>query len=165
MRTKSEKRGRKSMKSVLIAVDNTKATLRAVELFHDLFDGRAPERTILVYVEKMEGPSLMDDMLGEAELSTLREELKGTRYQAMLDTKAKKILQYFSREIEAGGVNGLETVIREGHPAEEILKVAKDEDVGLILVGARSSRAHGFLMGSVSREVANGADRPVLIAR
>lgn len=107
----------------------------------------------------------MDDMLGEAELSTLKEELKGTRYQAMLDAKAKKILEYCRRKLEEGGTANVETVIREGHPAEEILQVAKDEDVRLIIVGARSKRAHGFLMGSVSREVANGAAGPVLIAR
>ena len=34
----------------------------------------SPEEIILLYVEKLEGSSLMDDMLGEAELSTLREE-------------------------------------------------------------------------------------------
>lgn len=153
------------MKSVLIAVGDSKATLRAIDLFHDLFEGRAPDRTILVHVEKIEGPSLMDDMLGEAELSTLKEELKGTRYQAMLDAKAKKILEYFRERLEKGGVGNVETVIREGHPSEEILQVAKDEDVSLIIVGARSKRARGFLMGSVSREVVNGAGRPVLIAQ
>jgi len=153
------------MKSVLIAVDDSKASLCAVNLFHDLFDGRPPETTILLYVEKIEGASFMDEMLGEAEMSTLKKELEGTRYQEMLDAKAKKVLEYFRRQLEEGGVKTVKTVIREGHPAEEILEVSKEEDVRLIIVGARSRRMHGLLMGSVSREVANRSDRAVLIAR
>ena len=153
------------MRSVLLAVEDSKASLRVVDLFHELFDGHSPETTILLYVEKIEGASFMDEMLGEAELSTLKKELEGTRYQKMLDNKAKKVLEYFRRYLEEKGVSGIQTAVREGNPAEEILKVAKEEDVRLIIVGARSRRARGLLMGSVGREVANRSDRPVLIAR
>jgi nucleotide-binding universal stress UspA family protein len=153
------------MKRVLLAVEDSKASLRAADLFHELFDGHSPETTILLYVEKIEGASFMDEMLGEAELSTLKKELEGTRYQEMLDNKAGRVLQYFRRQLEEKGTSGIQTVVREGHPAEEILQVAKEEDVRLIIVGARSRRAHGLLMGSVGREVANRSDRPVLIAR
>jgi len=153
------------MKRVLLAVEDSKASLRAVDLFHELFEGHSPETTILLYVEKIEGASFMDEMLGEAELSTLKKELEGTRYQEMLDSRAKKVLEYFRRHLEEKGVSGIQTAVREGHPAEEILAVAKEEDVRLIIVGARSRRARGLFMGSVGREVANRSERPVLIAR
>jgi nucleotide-binding universal stress UspA family protein len=51
------------------------------------------------------------------------------------------------------------TMVKTGIPAEEIVQVAKDEDVNIILIGARSSRPSRFMMGSVSREVANISDR------
>jgi hypothetical protein len=35
----------------------------------------------------------------------------------------------------------------------------------MIIIGSRGRRTHGFLMGSVSREIANSCEIPVLIAR
>lgn len=51
-----------------------------------------------------------------------------------------------------------------GHAADEILKLAKKENVDLIIMG---SRGHGalasLLMGSVAQKVMAHADRPVMI--
>jgi nucleotide-binding universal stress UspA family protein len=55
-------------------------------------------------------------------------------------------------------------MVKTGIPAEEIVQTAKDEDVSLIIIGSRGKRARLF-MGSVSREVANTADRPVMIVK
>lgn len=153
------------MKKILIAIDDSKGSRRAVDTFAELFTHCRPEEVVLLYVEKIEGRSLMDEMLGQAELSTLKEELKGTRYQKLLDERAGKVTGYFRKVLEGKGVTGIRTVVREGHPADEILDAAKEEDADLIVVGSRAGRLHTLLMGSVSREVANRADRPVLIAR
>ena len=107
----------------------------------------------------------MVEMLGTAELSTLKEAVQGTDYQKMLDEKARKIINFYRTALEKQGLTDIKTVIKEGHPAEEILQTAKDEDVRLIIVGSRSHRMHSLFMGSVSREIANRSDIPVLIAR
>ncbi|MBE9519730.1 MAG: universal stress protein, partial [Proteobacteria bacterium] len=52
-----------------------------------------------------------------------------------------------------------------GIPAEVIVQTAKDEDASMIIIGSRGTRVSHRFMGSVSREVANTADRPVLIVK
>jgi nucleotide-binding universal stress UspA family protein len=154
------------METILVAVDDTKSSLHTVEFVAKLFPCTRPETVLLLYVEKIMGRSLMDDVLmSDSEIETLKESLSGTDYQEMLDRKAKKILDYFKKALEEQGVTGVKPVIKEGHPAEEILKTAKDEGAEMIVIGSRGKRLHNLFMGSVSREVTNRADVSVLIAR
>jgi nucleotide-binding universal stress UspA family protein len=75
------------------------------------------------------------------------------------------VVSYYRKALEDGGLTGIKTVIRKGHPAEEILATAKEEGVDLIVIGSRSSRATHLFMGSVSREVANNSEVPVLLVK
>jgi nucleotide-binding universal stress UspA family protein len=120
---------------------------------------------VLLYVEKIEGKSLMDEMLGFAELSTLKEQLQGTAYQDALDKKARIVLEHFQQKLSREGVTGIKMVVKQGHPADEVLATAKEEGAEMIIVGSRGKRLHTLMMGSVSREIANQAEVPVLIAR
>jgi nucleotide-binding universal stress UspA family protein len=153
------------MKKVLLSVEDSKGSLNVINTFSELFSLNHPETVVLLYVEKIEGRSLMDEMLGNAEMSTLKEQLKGTEYQKMLDRKAEKILAFFKKILEEKGITGIKTVVKEGHPAEEILETAKEESANMIIVGSRAKKLHTLFMGSVSREVANRAEIPVLIAK
>jgi nucleotide-binding universal stress UspA family protein len=153
------------MKTVLIAVDDSKGAEAPLRVFEGLFSCMRPEAVVLLYVEKIEGRSLMDEMLGAAELSTLKEQLRGTEYQAALDRRARAVLDRCRARLEARGVAGIRTVVREGHPADEILEAAKAAKAEMIILGSRGGRLHTLLLGSVSREVANRAELPVLIAR
>jgi len=152
------------MQKVLIAVDDTRGTKNAVDQFIRVCKCMSPKTVLLLYVEKFEGRSLMTEMLGEAEMSTLSEVLRGTEYKAKLDEKARKILGFYKSAFDRGGISGVETRVREGHPAEEILKASKEEGADMIVIGARGNRST-LLMGSVSREVANHAEVPVLLVR
>jgi nucleotide-binding universal stress UspA family protein len=58
-----------------------------------------------------------------------------------------------------------EPEVLEGDPADRILELARMRDVDLIVVGSRGlGPIAGTLLGSVSREVLQHADRPVLVA-
>ncbi|HEX8949243.1 MAG TPA: universal stress protein [Dissulfurispiraceae bacterium] len=153
------------MKKVLIAVDDTKGTKKAFSVCGNVCSCMRPDNIVLVYVEKFEGRSLIDEMLGDAELSTLEEVLNGSEYQEILDKKAQGILDYYKKTLEGKGITGIKTVLRKGHPAEEILKVAKKENADMIIVGSRGRRTSHLFMGSVSREVANNAEVPVLLVK
>ncbi|HXX57504.1 MAG TPA: universal stress protein [Thermodesulfovibrionales bacterium] len=153
------------MKKVLLAIDDTRGSKAALETYIRVFPCLRPETTVLLYVEKFEGRSLMDEMLPDSEIDTLREVLHGTEYQEALDRKAEKILNYYKKELENSGATGIKAVIRSGQPAEEILGAAKDEGVEMIIIGSRGKRVGHLFMGSVSREVANNAEVPVLLAR
>jgi nucleotide-binding universal stress UspA family protein len=154
------------MQKVLIAVDDTKGTKMAFSTYSSFCACMRPKAINLVYVEKFEGnKSLIDEMLGEAEMATLKDVLKGTEYQRALDKKAQKILTHYKKVLEQKGLKGIKTIIRKGHPAEEILKTAKDVKADLIIVGSRGRRTTRLFMGSVSREVTEGADVPVLVVK
>lgn len=125
----------------------------------------APEEIILLYVEKFAGRSLMDEMLGDAELSTLRDVIQGTEFQEAMDVKAEKILGFYKSALEERSpVPNVRTMVKSGIPAEEIVQTAKDEDASMIIIGSRGKRSRLF-MGSVSREVADTAECPVMIVK
>jgi nucleotide-binding universal stress UspA family protein len=153
------------MNKILIAVDDTKSSKEIFSKCTQICKCMAPDVIILLYVEKFAGRSLMDSMLGDAELSTLKEVMEGTEFKEAMDQKAEKILGFYKSALEERSpVPNVQTMVKSGIPAEEIVQTAKDEDVSMILIGSRGNRSRLF-MGSVSREVANTADRPVLIVK
>lgn len=153
------------MKKVLIAVDDTKGSKDAVDAFLNVYTCMKPETVVLLHVQKPEGRTLIDEMLGEPELATLKAALQGTAVQEVLDRKANAILNSYRKSLEDHGVTGIKAVVKFGHPSEEILATAKEHAVQMIIMGSRGKRTHGFLMGSVSREVANFCEIPVMIAK
>ncbi|GMQ87707.1 MAG: universal stress protein [Gammaproteobacteria bacterium] len=154
------------MKKVLLAVDDTKGAIRATETLIKFFSAVKPVHVVLVYVEKMLGRSLLGEALGSGpEMDEMRIALKDTDYQQMLDKKAAKIITYYTKMLNDAGIATTKPVVKEGHPAEEIINIAKEEAAELIVLGSRGDRGHDFLIGSVSREVANTSPIPVLLAR
>jgi len=152
------------MRKILIAIDDTKGSKDAVTVCADVCKCMGAD-VVLVYVERFEGRSLMDESLGVAEMTTLREVLEGTEYKEKLNAKAKAILDFYKKSLEESGVKSVNGVVRYGHPAEEIINAAKEEGADMIIVGSRGKRTSHIFMGSVSREVANHAEVPVLLVK
>ena len=152
------------MKKVLIAVDGTKASKAVLATFNNSV--QLPQEVILLHVQRLEGRSLMIDMLGEAEMSTLKESLKETQHKEELDRKSQKILNYYKKEIEDSGFLNVRTATKDGHPADEILKFAQQEDVELIILGySGRTGLNRLIAGSVAKEVEKKAEVPVLVAK
>jgi hypothetical protein len=109
---------------------------------------------------------MMIDMLGEAEMSTLKEMLKGTDHKDFLDKRAEKILGFYSKELALHGMSTLKTVAKDGIPSEEILKVAEEEGADMIILGQSGRLGFDrFITGKVARDVENKAKVPVLVAK
>ena len=154
------------MKKILVAVDDTKGTKNAFNMYTNACNSMSPENIILVYVEKLEGRSLMDDqLLSVSEMQTLKEALEGTDYQDVLDKKANAVVSYYRKALEDSGLKNIKAVIKKGHPAEEILATAKEEGADMIVIGSRSRETSRLFIGSVSREVANSSEIPVLLVK
>jgi nucleotide-binding universal stress UspA family protein len=159
------------MNNILLAIDDTKGSLRVVERLTSLFGDCAgntyvPPQIILLYVERLEGSSLMDEtIVSPSEIATLKTSLKGTAHQEKMNHKANKILDFFLDMLQRNGFSGIEPLVRQGHPAEEILKTAQEKEVEMIIMGSRGKRLQNLWMGSISREVANNAPVSVLIAK
>lgn len=152
------------MKKVLIAVDDTKDSTAVFSVFDNLV--RPPEEVVILNVQGLEGKSMMIDMLGEAELATLRECLQGTEHMEMLEEKSKKILDFYRREIEKGALIPVRTVSRFGIPTEEIRKVAEEEGAELIIMGFNNRKGlDRVIAGRPSKEVEKSIPVPVMLAR
>jgi nucleotide-binding universal stress UspA family protein len=148
----------------LIAVDETEGSKAVLSVFRNMV--RPPESVVLVHVQQLEGKSMIIDMLGDAERSTLRESLKGTDYKEALDRKSEKILNFYRKELDNGGLVNVKTVVRDGVPSEEIMKVAQEEDADLILTGYNGKTLmQRLISGSVSKDVERNAPVPVLVAK
>ncbi|MDX1763053.1 MAG: universal stress protein [bacterium] len=154
------------MKKILLAVDDTKSSLKTIDVMPRLFACSLPEKVVLLYVQKMEGRSVMDELiLSDSEMETLKEAMEGTDYQDKLHAQAKKVMVYYRDMLSEKGIKPVKPLVKKGHPAEEILKTAEEEDVDLIVMGARAKRLHNLFMGSVSREVSNKAPMSVLLVK
>jgi nucleotide-binding universal stress UspA family protein len=109
---------------------------------------------------------MMVDMLGDAEMSTLKEMLKGTDHKDNLDKRSQKILAFYSKELAMHGMSTLKTVTRDGIPSDEILKVAAEEGADMIILGQSGRRGFDrFITGKVARDVESNAKVPVLVAK
>ena len=115
------------MNKILIAVDDTKSSKEIFSKCTQICKCMAPEEIILLYVEKFAGRSLMDSMLGDAELSTLKEVMEGTEFKEAMDKKAEKILNYYKGALEERSpVPNIRTEVKAGIPAEVIVQTAKE---------------------------------------
>ena len=152
------------MKKILIAVDSKKNTDSILSLLKDLF--WSPEDIILLHVEQLEGNAMMTSMLGEPEMATLKEALKGTEHKEKLDLRAENILRAYREAFEQEGLKNISTVVKEGHPAEEILKEAERENVDMIVMNCSGkTRLQRFVTGCASKDVERYAKVPVLITK
>lgn len=152
------------MKKVLVAVDSPKVSRGIMSVFHNLVS--APENVVLLHVQQLEGNSMMTAMLGDAEMATLKESLRGTEHKDSLDRNAERVLAHYKNEFEQRGMTGVTTMVREGHPSEEILKAADEEGADLIIVACSGkSRLERLVSGCASRHVERNAKVPVLIAK
>jgi len=148
---------------VLIAVDGKGSSKAIFSTYSHLL--QPPDEVVLLHVQRLEGDSLMIDMLGESELSTLKKSLEGTEHQQALDEQSAKIVDFYRSRLASESTN-VRPVVRSGNPAEEILATAAAEQVDLVILGtSRKGRLDRLITGSVARDVEDRASMPVLRAR
>lgn len=94
---------------------------------------------------------------------------KDPRWEEAMYTQFRELgeeaTSYVEETAKAAGVE-VETLLIEGHPAEEIVNFAEENGVDLIVMGSLGkSGIERFLMGSVSEKVVRNSKVSVLIAR
>ena len=76
------------------------------------------------------------------------------------------MLEKTAGEARSAGVTEVETVARQGDPADAILDVAEEQKVDLIMVGSRGMTGkRRFLLGSVPNKISHSAPCSVLIVK
>ncbi len=152
------------MRKVLMAVDETTGSRSVLSVYKTMV--REPESVILVHVQRLEGRSMMIDMLSEPELKTLRESVQGTEHKEELDRKSENIMSFYKKELVNGSSVKVKALVKEGIPSVEILKVAQEEKVDLIIMGCNGKTWFQRLVtGCATKEVERAATVPVLVAK
>lgn len=133
---------------ILVAVDGSEPSRRAVEMASEIAVALGAEITIIHVIEIEELPTL----IVEAE-------------DARADEEAQIVLGIAAKLAKAKGAEP-KIVARRGHPASQILRFAGTYSPQLVVLGTRGATgAKGVLMGSVSTTVSKKADCSVALVR
>ena len=140
---------------ILVALDGSEFSLKALEFAIDLAK-KYRSQLILVHVVIRQIYAINPPEAGI---------LAGTAIVRELEAEGKAILAKGEETVKAQEIP-VETRLRQGVPAEELLHAAADEKVDLLVLGSRGlSQAKAFLLGSVSDKVSHHAKCPALIVR
>lgn len=153
-------------KKILVPLDGSKHSLKALEIavqMAKMFDGKIT--LIHVYSVNMR-PVIMPEpttltppgvpVIAPAEFSNIVETARKAGTHILRDGEER---------VKAEGIH-VETLLREGHRVQEILKAAREGEFDLIVMGARGiSRIREILLGSVSDGVIRNAPCPVLVTK
>ncbi|MGZ8694093.1 MAG: universal stress protein [Gaiellaceae bacterium] len=136
------------MESILIAVDGSTGSDRAVEAGLELATG-ADAAVTFVFVRQPPMPILGSPY-----------------YQRVVTSELEHAEEALGRALAAAAESGVPATAEmlEGDAAHEIVTLGQTRDVDVIVIGSRGLGAvTGVLLGSVSRAVVHAADRPVLV--
>jgi nucleotide-binding universal stress UspA family protein len=151
---------------VLLATDGSEPSLEAARLVRDLLNPAVLTRiTVVAVVPPLDivpfyGANVAYGMYGGGALSQETYDAAS----AFAEQTAKDALQRTMEEL--GTSTPVESTVRHGSPADEIVRYAAEIEAGLIVMGSRGwGEMHAVLLGSVSERVLHSARCPVMIAR
>lgn len=134
-----------SLKRILVGVDGSENALRAVEFAGTMAKGFGSEVTLVMVIT----PSDHELLGGKATYMEKGARLGGERLKA-----AERLLENLGVKYRSE--------VELGHPAEQLLRLAKDHD--LVVVGTRGlSPFKEALIGSTSHRLVQGGKMPVLV--
>jgi len=152
-------------KKILVPLDGSEHSAKALNLAIQIakkFEGKIT----LINVFSVVAPVVMPEpttltppavpIMSTAEFSKVAEAARKT---------ASNIIAEGEQRVKAEGVQ-VETLVREGHTVQEILKAAREGEFNLIVMGARGiSKIKEILLGSVSDGVMRNSPCPVLVVK
>jgi len=140
---------------ILVGLDGSEFSLKALQFAIDLAK-KYQSQLVLVHVVMRQIYAINPPEAGV---------LAGTAIVRELEEDGKAILAKGEETVRSQAVPA-ETRLKQGVPAEELLRTASDEKVDLIVLGSRGlSQVKAFFLGSVSDKVSHHAKCPTLIVR
>jgi nucleotide-binding universal stress UspA family protein len=145
---------------ILVAVDGSRYSEAAVGLVGALRIGKKAETTLLTVIPEhvLLGGHTFADLLGRS--TALK-----TRLRKMEEERALELLARLSKSPGTRGPK-VETTVRRGSPADEIIKTCRSIGADLAVVGFKGiSDAPEFLLGDVAYKVIKYAPCSVLVVK
>jgi len=132
---------------ILLPVDDSESMQRVVDHAADVAGRRDATVDVLYVVDDRAFLTLDDGMQDEA--------------TAQLRTQGEDAVGRAAGRLADEGVDA-ETLVREGDPAEEILAALDEDGADLVVMGTRRGEFEQSMLGSVSRQVVESTETPVL---
>jgi nucleotide-binding universal stress UspA family protein len=149
---------------ILVPLDGSEHSLKALDEAAQIAKKFSGKLT-LIHVYSVQ-PIIMPEASTSSSLSLPI--ITGAEVSMMIDTAKKlgnKILENGEKRIKTSGVP-VEKMLVEGHPVEEIVRVANQDKFDLIVIGARGvSHMIEMLLGSVTDGVMHHVHCPVLVMK
>lgn len=143
---------------ILVAVDGSNASRRALSLAADMAQKYDAELVLLYVIRDMQIPDSVQKL---ADVDSFM----GTRLSAM-QMIGQQILKECEETIAPSDIRNIKTEVRPGDPAGVILHYADEADMDIIIMGSRGlGNIEGTFLGSVSRKVTNLAKIPCLTVK
>lgn len=152
------------MLRVLVATDGSAAALEAIDLVNSIGWPNGSTLDIVTVIQPVVpfAPGPWDLAALSWSPTTAR---NVTRTDAEFQRHANELIDEARSRLLAHGRH-IDSVVLDGRPAEAVLDRARTTDADLVVVGSHGHSTIGsMLLGSVSAEIIDRADRPVLVAR
>ena len=150
------------MKKILLAIDSSEKSQKAVEKTKDLASSLEAEVTIITVVDESAYFG-MPDVSSNISPSQIQEIVEESKKQA--EKQGRKLLDEAENYLTEDGVK-IDTVLRSGDSADNICDYAEEGSYDLIIL---SDKGEGgvkrFLLGSTSDRVVRHAETSVLIVK
>ena len=151
---KKQSDGPSSIRKIVIALDFSPVSIRAFEYTVNLAEQMSAE-VIAMFVKDADDLAIairQNLPIRKNEVGKLKKKVED-----VLRAKYQSLLQDMKTECN------IRFIISQGHPAQEILKIAAKEKADLIVSGTRGhSLASSLLLGSTARELIVQSSCPVL---
>ncbi len=142
---------------LLVTLDGTPRAESVIPHSIDVARSMAAEMTLLRIVDAAGADWSERGALGKSALEAAS--------RTALTEQAQDYLDRVAEQVRRSGVN-VNTLVRQGPPARQIVDTAKDIDADVIAIATHSRRGINRLMfGSVAEEVLHSSSIPVLLVR
>ncbi len=146
--------------AILVPTDGSDQSAQAADHALEIAD-RFDSTVHVLYVVDDRGSERMSEAVSELSRgSPQRQEMEQQREQA-----GEEVTEDIAQRAREANLDVV-SEIAHGEPGDVITEYAEDNDIDLIVMGARGRSAVGkFLMGSVAGKVARHASTPVMLVR
>ena len=150
------------MTHVLVATDGSEQSLKAARYLRDLFGDSLQKASVIAVVRPLAAVPFASDF-GEEELAAQRAENEPGGYS--FQRAAREAVERVAEELR-GASTEVETMVRGGAPADQIVRAADEIEADLIVIGGRGRGSmEAIVLGSVAYRVLHHAPCPVLVTR
>jgi len=140
------------VKKILVAVDGSEHSLKAVDYAIDVALKYESELFLLHVIDKVEIPEEVKKYISVEKIEEPPEYL-------VFNEIGNRILKKLKDKAEESGVKEVHAIIQEGGATEKITAFARENDIDWIFMGSRGlGGAKSLLMGSVSNKVCHLTD-------